>query len=479
MMTSTLSKKALVLSALVLLVLWQTAAAYLHAPLILPSPVSVFQGAAQLLAQKKFIIALLYTAKRCLEAFTISVVAGMILGVLCAFIPFCSAFFELPLAIIRSVPVVAVILLALFWLKTDEIPIFAAILMSLPVMKTCVQTGFSSCSKDVLHMAHVYRLTRLQIFLFIRIPHAYDSICTGIKNCAGMTWKVVAAGEVLSLPSKAVGTYMQNAQAILETEQVLAITALIIAASFLFSLAIQVLLHSARKAGIACTRWYFSIPLFFCRQHSSGKQNDTMHGKEIHIEHLNLGYEEKKLIFKDFSLDVPASEILAILAPSGCGKTTLLNYIASQNNYGNKAYIFQEPRLIKQLTVLQNILLPLSNCMSKRDALKHATSYLEKTGLLETKNTFPEALSGGERQRVSLARAFTYPAGILLMDEPFQSQDSDTKEKLMHLFASLQKEQNRTVIMVTHTPSEAESLAHRTLKLQGRPVTVIETLKKH
>ena len=59
------------------------------------------------------------------------------------------------------------------------------------------------------------------------------------------------------------------------------------------------------------------------------------------------------------------------------------------------------------------------------------------------------------------------------MDEPFQSQDYETKTKLMQLFETLQKEQNRPVILVTHTPSEAENLAHRTIKLQGRPARIV------
>ncbi len=472
MKNSTLSKKTILLSAILLLVIWHFTAAYLNAPLILPLPSRVLQKAVSLLGQKSFLFAMLNTTKRCLTAFSISVLAGLILGFLCAFFPVCEAFFEVPLAIIRSVPVVSIILLALFWLKSNNIPVFAAVLMSLPIMKTCTQTGFKSCSKTLLQMASVYKLTKIQKFLFIRIPYSSTSIITGIKNCSGMTWKVVAAGEVLSLPLSALGTYLQNAQAILETEQVFATTAVIVVMSFLCSMLINSLSNLALKAGLLFNRFYFSTKLFFCNKNcmTNEQLHNGMTPQEIHIKNLNLGYES--LIYKDFSLDIAKSEILALFAPSGCGKTTLLNYIADNNKNGNTAYIFQEPRLIPSLTVLQNIMLPLSNLMSQSMSLEHARQYLEKTGLKQKQNAFPNELSGGEKQRASLARAFAYPSGLLLMDEPFQSQDYKTKTKLMQMFETLQKEQNRTAILVTHTPSEAEKLAHRTIKLQGRPVTV-------
>ncbi len=473
MKNSTLSKKTILLSVLLMLAIWHFTAAYLNAPLILPLPSRVLQKAVTLLGQKSFLFAMLNTAKRCLTAFSISVLTGLILGSFCAFFPICEAFFEVPLAIIRSVPVISIILLALFWLKSNTIPVFAAVLMSLPIMKNCTQAGFKSCSKPLLQMANVYKLTKIQKFLFIRIPYSSTSIITGIKNCSGMTWKVVAAGEVLSLPLSALGTYLQNAQTILETEQVFATTAVIIAMSSLCSVIINRLAELAVKTGFLFNRWYFSKKLFFCNKNcmTDTQLHDGMLPQEIHIKNLNLGYES--LIYRDFSLNIAKSEILALLAPSGCGKTTLLNYIAANNKNENTAYIFQEPRLIPSLTVLQNIMIPLSNLMSQSMALEHAMQYLEKTGLKQKQNALPTELSGGEKQRASLARAFAYPSGLLLMDEPFQSQDFETKAKLMQLFETLQKEQNRTAILVTHTPSEAEKLAHRTIKLQGRPVTVV------
>ncbi|MCR5764171.1 MAG: ATP-binding cassette domain-containing protein [Treponema sp.] len=460
----TLNKKAVFLSAILLAMLWQFGAAYINAPLILPSPKNVFLEIINLLSQKEFLLAMLSTARRCLLAFLISATLGAIIGSLCVFFPLFASFIEFPMALIRSIPIVALILLSLFWINSDEIPMLAAVLMSLPVMKTCIQEGFSSCNKDLLVMAQVYRLSPSQKFLFIRIPEAFPSLSSGIKSCAGMIWKVTAAGEVLSLPKRALGTYLQNAQSVLETQRVFAVTAVIVTLSFLCSIFINFLTSIAGKTGITFTKCYFKgLSLF-----SKNKVKPTIIPQKINIKELNLGYDS--IIFKNFSLNVDKSEILAILAPSGCGKTTLLNYIAKQSSESRIAYIFQEPRIIKSLTVMQNIMLPLLNIMNIKEAQSIAKNYIEKTGLKGKENSFFNILSGGERQRVSIARAFAYPSGTLLMDEPFQSMDEKTKTKVITLFIKFEKEQKRTVIMTTHIKKEAEQLADKIMQLSGRPI---------
>jgi NitT/TauT family transport system ATP-binding protein len=97
---------------------------------------------------------------------------------------------------------------------------------------------------------------------------------------------------------------------------------------------------------------------------------------------------------------------------------------------------------------------------------------LAKTGLGDRLNAYPDELSGGERRRAALARAFAYPAPVLLMDEAFQSQDLPLKLALMHLTQTLLRDNPRTVILVTHDVREALCLADRILVLTGRPLII-------
>ena len=165
----------------------------------------------------------------------------------------------------------------------------------------------------------------------------------------------------------------------------------------------------------------------------------------LQIKDLSVSQEEKKL-FSDFSLELKSNQIIGIKGPSGKGKTTLLNCIADVLPKDNTfvitgsiqkksnikiSYVFQEHRLIPFISVLKNVMLPLEKIMPKDEAEQIAINYLKEFELLYKKDNFPNELSGGEKQRVSLARAFAYPSDLLLMDEPFQSQDLEKKQKLI------------------------------------------------
>jgi len=190
----------------------------------------------------------------------------------------------------------------------------------------------------------------------------------------------------------------------------------------------------------------------------------------MNITHLNVSYGSK-IIYNDFNINFQDNSVTVILGPSGCGKTTLLNSIAFNASDYKISYIFQEPRLLPWCSLEKNIMLILEgDQQSKR---KKANQYLERVGLLNRAADYPEALSGGERQRASIARAFSFPAPILLMDEPFQSQDPALKNQLIELVKTLQKEEKRTIIAVTHDVREAVALADRAIILNGNPVKII------
>lgn len=203
----------------------------------------------------------------------------------------------------------------------------------------------------------------------------------------------------------------------------------------------------------------------------------------IELKEINLKFSQKEL-FKNFSLKIEDNKITALIAPSGSGKTTLLNIISKLQKIdsgqvilkGEFAYLFQEPRLLPWLTIKKNIQIILENIYSKEDVNLLTEKYLKKIGLIERKNDYPGKLSGGEKQRVAMARAFAYPAEILLLDEAFQSQDLKLRIKLMELFEELLLENSRTVIMVTHDIREAFALADNILVLSGSPLKIVDTI---
>lgn len=199
----------------------------------------------------------------------------------------------------------------------------------------------------------------------------------------------------------------------------------------------------------------------------------------LQIKDLSVSQEEKKL-FSDFSLELKSNQITGIKGPSGKGKTTLLNCIADVLPKDNTfvitgsiqkksnikiSYVFQEHRLIPFISVLKNVMLPLEKIMPKDEAEQIAMNYLKEFELLYKKDNFPNELSGGEKQRVSLARAFAYPSDLLLMDEPFQSQDLEKKQKLIMMTKNILQKESRAIIFVSHSEDELEQLCEKTFLL--------------
>lgn len=178
-----------------------------------------------------------------------------------------------------------------------------------------------------------------------------------------------------------------------------------------------------------------------------------------------------RTLYRDFSVSFHDGVVTVILGPSGCGKTTLLNRIALGDGGTRTSYIFQEPRLLPWYSLEKNIMLTLNG--SAQERRERARHYLGKVGLAGRAAEYPENISGGERQRAAIARAFSYPAPVLLMDEPFQSQDPATKAQLIALVKALQADEHRTIIAVTHDVREASALADRAIILNGSPVSII------
>ena len=178
-----------------------------------------------------------------------------------------------------------------------------------------------------------------------------------------------------------------------------------------------------------------------------------MNKEILKIEKLNLN-AGNQLLFKDFSLQVFEGQIIGFFAPTGSGKTSLFNYIASLSPV---SYVFQDPRLIPSLSVQKNVMLPLENKMDKESAKATAMTWLEKLNMSHKLNDLAKTLSGGEQQRTAIARAFAYTTagpepveGLLLLDEPFASQDESNISNIINLTKQIISTNNRACLVISH-----------------------------
>ncbi len=180
----------------------------------------------------------------------------------------------------------------------------------------------------------------------------------------------------------------------------------------------------------------------------------------MRLKNITKKYGDKT-VYDNFSFDFEENKITAVLGESGSGKTTLLKIIASLTDYTGEAekpsdkisFIFQENRLIPNLTVKENLSL-----VCKNQDLSFA---LEKAGLKEAQNLYPKSLSAGMSRRVAVLRGLLYAAPLVLMDEPFTNLDVALKYSLMDMVKEAQKNSKKTMIFVTHDIAEATYLADK------------------
>ena len=216
----------------------------------------------------------------------------------------------------------------------------------------------------------------------------------------------------------------------------------------------------------------------------------------LQLESVNFSYPDRPPVFQNFSWEVQRGETWAILGPSGCGKTTLLYLVAGllfpqagqvridsellTRPRPHTGLIIQEYGLLPWSTVRDNARLGLrlrefygpDGVHSPQDFQPHLNvdPWLQRLGILHLADKYPGQISGGERQRAAIARTLSLEPDLLFMDEPFSSLDAPTRESLQNLTLELQKEQNLTLLIVTHTIEEAAILGKKILLL-GNPPT--------
>lgn len=222
------------------------------------------------------------------------------------------------------------------------------------------------------------------------------------------------------------------------------------------------------------------------------------------LENVKKTYVSKKytnIVLENINLSIKKGDFLGILGPSGSGKTTLLNiagcldnptdgnvYIDNVNvtKMNDKSlsklrgsfigFIVQDYALIKEYTVYENIVLPLSySKVNKKEQKERAEIILSKLGILEKINSYPEELSGGQCQRVAIARALINNPELILADEPTGALDQKTGMEIMNILRDL-NEEGKTIVIITHDTNIAK-LCKKTIKIiDGNIINVTENI---
>ncbi len=217
----------------------------------------------------------------------------------------------------------------------------------------------------------------------------------------------------------------------------------------------------------------------------------------VQLADVDVRFRSKKrdiTALSDISLDVAPGEFVAIVGPSGCGKSTLLKLVAGlltassgevllggervKGPRHDIGYVFQRAALLEWRSALRNILLQAEmRRMPSARARARADELIRMTGLTGFEDAYPHELSGGMQQRVALCRALLHEPPVLLMDEPFGALDALTREQLNTELNRIWRTTGTTVLLVTHSISEAVYLADRVVVMSPRPGTITEIIE--
>lgn len=224
---------------------------------------------------------------------------------------------------------------------------------------------------------------------------------------------------------------------------------------------------------------------------------DFAEGKNVKVQvsHLTKKFDEL-LVLNDMSFDVHKGDLLCVVGPTGCGKTTFLNCLTNIYSItggqvlmdgkpvdckkNNLAYIFQGNSTMPWLTVEQNVAFGLDiKHVAKAKRIEQVKKYLDVVGLTDYKDYYPKQLSTSMLQRVAIARAFATEPELLLMDEPYGQLDIELRFRLEDELVKLWEMTGTTVIFITHNVEEAVYISNRIMVLTNKPTTVKQIMENN
>lgn len=453
---------ATIFSAILLLVLWQVLAMVVNQPEFFPSVPRLLATLFELFLTGNFYLSIGATILRGIVGMFISLLFAAGLAGLFARYEWLYELFRPLLTVMRSVPVISFILLALIFLHAESIPLLIGFLTMFPLLTENLTKGISNQRVGLSVMAKQFCLSRRNRFTQIFYPQLKPFLYSGLASAAGFGWRAIIMGEVLSQCSFGIGSEMKRAQTFIAVPELLAWTLMAIIISYLTDKGISWL--SQRKLKIS----------FVPSKSANGKEyflNEFII-QTLPIEVNDVSY---KYGISHFTYSFEAGKIYGISAPSGAGKTTLLNLINGTlhpttgkieiDRTEGIASIFQEPELTEHLNILENTVLPLARLKTKEDAFILASNMLCSLEMEDFMLKYPNELSYGQQQRAAMARALVYPSSFLFMDEPFKGLDEALSKRIIEHLQQRQTDKKQTILFTSHQTVELSLFSEKVVYL--------------
>ena len=436
------------LSVLLIPVAWQLLSWQMAQPQLIPSFPDLMQALLRVVSSPGFLVSIGTTLLRACVGLLLSLAAASITafllnrseGIRLLFMPW--------LSLLRSVPVISFILLALIFLNPEMIPLLIAFLTMYPLLTENLLKGLMNRRDSWKMLARQFHLNAWNRLFQINYPQLKPYLFSGLASAVGFGWRAIIMGEVLSQCVDGIGKRMKEAQVFIDVPELIAWTLVAIVLSWLTDKLISRL-----------SDWQPSVRY----RHSAVElQAVSLQPNDICLTDVSYSYGVHHM-----NIVLKAGKIYALSAPSGQGKTTLLQLLnGTLKPTGGEitglpqqtANLFQEPTLLPQLTAKENIMLGGAAYYDRAILEQQSLRLLAAFQLEKQAEMFPAALSYGQQQRVALARALIFPAGLLLLDEPFNGLDVELRQLVARFLVEWQQEKQATVVFSSHHVDEIKAM---------------------
>lgn len=436
------------LSILLIPVAWQLLSWQMAQPQLIPSFPDLIRALFRLVYSPGFLVSIGTTCLRACVGLLLSLAAASITAFLLNRSEAIRFLFMPWLSLLRSVPVISFILLALIFLNPEMIPLLIAFLTMYPLLTENLLKGLMNRRDSWKILARQFHLNAWNRLFQINYPQLKPYLFSGLASAVGFGWRAIIMGEVLSQCVDGIGKRMKEAQVFIDVPELIAWTLVAIVLSWLTDKLISRL-----------SDWQPSVRY----RHSAVElQAVSLQPNDICLTDVSYSYGVHHM-----NIVLKAGKIYVLSAPSGQGKTTLLQLLngtlrpISGEITGlpqQTANLFQEPTLLPQLTAKENIMLGGAAYYDRAILEQQSLRLLAAFQLEKQAEMYPAALSYGQQQRVALARALMFPAGLLLLDEPFNGLDVELRQLVARFLVEWQQEKQATVVFSSHHADEIRAM---------------------
>ena len=436
------------LSILLIPVAWQLLSWQMAQPQLIPSFPDLIRALLRLVYTPGFLVSIGTTCLRACVGLLLSLAAASITAFLLNRSEAIRFLFMPWLSLLRSVPVISFILLALIFLNPEMIPLLIAFLTMYPLLTENLLKGLMNRRDSWKMLARQFHLNAWNRLFQINYPQLKPYLFSGLASAVGFGWRAIIMGEVLSQCVDGIGKRMKEAQVFIDVPELIAWTLVAIVLSWLTDKLISRL-----------SDWQPSVRY----RHSAVElQAVSLQPNDICLTDVSYSYGVHHM-----NIVLKAGKIYALSAPSGQGKTTLLQLLNGTLKPtggeisclpGQTANLFQEPTLLPQLTAKENIMLGGAAYYDRAILEQQSLRLLAAFQLEKQAEMYPAALSYGQQQRVALARALMFPAGLLLLDEPFNGLDVELRQLVARFLVEWQQEKQATVVFSSHHADEIKAM---------------------